>query len=84
MTKYNLPEESKKITFDGSLLKTANLPIEELQTNLQFTIKIKNNLDEEFVCTVKLENIVGDDTIYNGYYMKDYAPDTTLSDFLAL
>ncbi|MCL2341881.1 MAG: hypothetical protein FWC53_02245 [Firmicutes bacterium] len=87
---YNIPEDdnygtsinSKTVLFDGSILKKAGIKIEELKCSLSFTIKIKNYLDEEFTCDVSLNNIAGDDSIYSGYYTKEYTPQSSLYDFV--
>jgi len=89
---YNVPEDdnygtslnARTILFDGSLLKKAGIKIEDLKCNLSFTIKIKNYLDEEFTCDVVLNSIAGDDSIYNGYYTKEYTPQSSLYDFIKL
>jgi hypothetical protein len=63
------------ISFDGSILKIANISLDDLDTTISFSIHIKNNYNEEFVCNVKLDNFFKDDTsenktIYDGYIMK--------------
>jgi len=80
----DMPDNMKTILFDGSILKKADIKIEDLKCTLSFTIKIKNYLDEEFVCDVILNNIAGDSSIYNGYYTKEYTPQSSLYDFRKL
>ena len=45
-------DEGKKVKFDGSLLKDARIPIEEIKCNLKFKINLINNNDEYFSCWI--------------------------------
>jgi len=89
---YNMPEDdnygtslsAKTAVFDGSILKKAGIKIEDLKCNLSFTIKITNYLGEQYTCDIVLNNIVGDDSLYNGYYTKEYTPQSSLYDFVQI
>lgn len=61
-----------KIVFDGSILKNANIDLESISGDISFTIHIRNNLDESFICNVNIENKFEDieNGIYSGYVMK--------------
>lgn len=81
---YGTDVNARTVVFDGSILKKSGIKIEDLKCNLSFTIKITNYSGEEFSCDVVLNNIAGDDSIYNGYYTKEYTPQSSLYDFVKL
>lgn len=60
------------LALNGTILKNAGIKLEDLQTVISFKVHLKNNLNEEFICNVKIENDLGDgvDTIYDGYLLK--------------
>lgn len=67
--------DTGSITFDGSILKSANVDLKEMETSISFTIHLKNNYNEEFMCNVNVDNFLKEDsengkTIYDGYVMK--------------
>ncbi len=74
LTNCELTANSGSISFDGSILRSANIGIENLKTTISFTIHLKNNYNEEFVCNVKIDNDLEseeeNDGIYTGYIMK--------------
>ena len=75
LTNCELTANSGSIAFDGSILRSANIDIDDLKTIITFTIHLKNNYNEEFVCNVKIDNDLeseeqGNDGIYTGYIMK--------------
>ena len=72
VTDYYIRANDEAVSFDGSLLKKANIKLEVLNTQIDFCIHIKNNLDEEFVCNVSIDdNLENDDGgLYTGYIMK--------------
>lgn len=60
------------ITFDGSILKSANVNLKEIEPTIAFTIHITNNYNEKFICNLnfKVELSATDGGIYNGYVMQ--------------
>ena len=60
------------IAFDGSILKGANIDLKSLTTQIVFTVHIKNNYNEEFVCNVTIDNDVNtpEKEIESGYLLK--------------
>ena len=60
------------LALNGSILKNAGINLNDLKTKISFTIHLKNNLNEEFVCKVSIDNDLGDgaNTIYDGFLMK--------------
>lgn len=65
VTHYSLPDNSN-VSFNGSLLRQANVDLSSLATTLSFNINIKNNLNESFIYNIKINLSFGND-IYNGY-----------------
>ncbi len=70
-TNYSVPKNSS-ISYDGRVLKDIDVNLKDITPKISFTIHIKNNLDEEFICnfssTVNLENSEG--SIYSGYFVE--------------
>lgn len=60
------------ISFDGSILKSANIDLEEIGSEIKFTIHIINNLGEDYYCDVKINNELDSEEggIYTGYIMR--------------
>ncbi len=52
---YTITDTSTPITYDGSLLKRCNIPLDSLKCNFSFDIYIINNLDQEFKCTAFID-----------------------------
>lgn len=65
---YTITDTSIPITYDGSLLKKCNVPLDSLNCSFTFDIYVINNLDQEFKCTpyinIPLEN--EEKSIYDG------------------
>ena len=58
------------IKFDGSILKSANIDLKEIEPNISFNIYIKNNLNESFICNVSINvdlSTNANEGIYTGY-----------------
>ena len=66
-----------EILFDGSILRNANVDLEDVHAKISFTIHLRNNLDESFVCNVDIDNSLEDaqNSIYSGYIMKIHDTD---------
>ena len=60
------------VTFDGSILKSVNVPLASLNAKIHFSIHLVNNYNEEYVCNVSLENSLDTENkeIYTGHYVK--------------
>lgn len=54
-TDYTITDTSTPITYDGSLLKRCQVPLESIKTNISFDIYITNNLNQKFKSSVYLE-----------------------------
>lgn len=68
LTNYSVSDNSKTISFNGKVLKEANINLDEIQPTLNFTIHIVNNLGEKFAYNMKLNiDLTG---IYDGYSFK--------------
>ena len=73
---YTIQNMDGSISYDGSLLKTCNVPLNELNCSLSFTIFIENNLGENFKCPVYIDiPLSGSSSIYDGSYTYIYNPD---------
>ena len=72
VTRYAVSEKKNSISFDGSILKNANVDISDINTRISFQIHIKNNKNQEFVCNVVLEDNLDEEKneIYKGYVLK--------------
>lgn len=60
------------VTFDGSILRSVNIPLDSLHAKIQFSIHIINNYNEEYICNVSIENDLNTENkeIYTGHYVK--------------
>lgn len=74
------------ITFDGSVLRSANVNLEDINPSISFTIHLTNNYNEKFSCTVDLDVDLSaeDGGIYNGYIMKVINTDDMKYNFLRI
>lgn len=70
-TDYSV-EKNSTISYDGRVLKDIDINLEDITPRISFTIHLKNNLNEEFICNVafnvNLENEEG--SIYSGYFVE--------------
>lgn len=69
ITNYAASSDSNTISFNGKVLQEAGIDLNDINYSLNFTIHIVNNLNEEFICPVRLKvDLSGDDGgIYKGY-----------------
>ena len=69
ITNYAASSDSNTISFNGKVLQEAGIDLKDINYTLNFTIHIVNNLNEEFICPVRLKvDLSGDDGgIYKGY-----------------
>ena len=69
VTGYAVSSQDTQIKFDGNILQSVGVNLDEIACKLSFDINIKNNLDEEFVCNVGIDMPLKseDRSIYNGY-----------------
>lgn len=72
VTNYSVSDASKSISFNGKVLKEANVNLDDINYILNFTIHIVNNLNQKFAYNMKLDVNLNDDNggIYNGYTYK--------------
>ncbi len=70
-TNYSVPKNSS-ISYDGRVLKDIDINLDNIKPKISFTIHVKNNLNEDFVCNVNcnvnFENSEG--SIYSGYFVE--------------
>ena len=69
ITNYAASSDSNTISFNGKVLQEAGINLNDINYSLNFTIHIVNNLNEEFICPVRLKvDLSGEDGgIYKGY-----------------
>lgn len=70
-TNYSVSKNSS-ISYDGRVLKDIDIDLKDITPQISFTIHIKNNLNEDFICNVKLDiNFENDEgSIYSGYFVE--------------
>lgn len=69
VTNYAVSQDANSVSFNGKVLKEANVNLEDINYTLTFKIHIVNNLNQKFVYNMKLNVDLNDDNggIYNGY-----------------
>ncbi len=70
LTNYSVSDNSKTVSFNGKVLKEANISVDDINYTLNFTIHIVNNLNQKFAYNMKLDVTLGDDIFNNGYSYK--------------
>lgn len=72
LTNYAVSGDTNSISYNGKLLKEANINLDELKYNLNFKIHIVNNLNQKFVYQISIDVDLNDENggIYNGYIYK--------------
>lgn len=72
LTNYSITDNSKTVSFNGKVLKEANINLDDINYTLNFTIHIVNNLNQSFSYDMKLDITLNDENggIYNGYVYK--------------
>lgn len=69
LTNYSVSDNSKTVSFNGKVLKEANINLDDINYTLSFTIHIVNNLNQKFAYNMNLDVNLNDENggIYNGY-----------------
>lgn len=72
LTNYSVSQDANSVSFNGKVLKEANINLEDINYTLTFKIHITNNLNQKFVYNMKLDVNLDDNNggIYNGYVFK--------------
>lgn len=72
LTNYSVSQDSNSISFNGKVLKEANINLDDINYVLSFKIHIVNNLNQKFVYNMNLSVDLNDNNggIYNGYIYK--------------
>ncbi len=74
------------LSLNGTILQKANITLDDLTFNMSFTIHIKNNKGEEFICNVD-RPVLSDETssqLLNGYIATQYSPDKGTAQFIKI
>lgn len=73
-----ISDTSSPLTFDGNLLKRANIPLSSIKTTLHLKLHLTTNMNEQYVCSMNIEipledkeNVEGSTSIYDGYLTKE-------------
>ena len=69
LTNYSVADGSNTISFNGKVLKEANVDLNDINYTVNFKIHITNNLNQKFVYDMSLDVNLDDSNggIYNGY-----------------
>ena len=69
VTNYATSSDANTISFNGKVLQEAGIDLNDINYTLNFTINIVNNLNEKFICPIRLKvDLSGNDGgIYKGY-----------------
>ncbi len=67
LTNYSVSDNSKTVSFNGKVLKEANISLDDINYTLKFTIHIINNLNEHFSYNMSLDVDLGENIFTNGY-----------------
>ena len=69
VTGYAVSAQDTQIKFDGSILQSVGVNLADIACTITFDIHMKNNLDQEFTCSVGVDIPLSSEskTIYNGY-----------------
>ena len=74
MTNYSVSKDSSTVSFNGKVLKEANISLDDINYSLTFKIHIVNNLNQKFVYNMRVDVDLNDNNggIYNGYVYKGH------------
>lgn len=72
LTNYAVSADSNTISFNGKVLKEANVNLDDINYVLSFAIHITNNLNQKFIYNMSVNVDLNDNNggIYNGYSYK--------------
>lgn len=83
---YGVSEDENSVSFDGKILKTAGIGIDDLNCRITFQVHIINYENQEFVCPIAIDNNLDNDKeeIYSGYVLKVQNTDSDEYNFIEL
>ena len=72
LTNYAATQDSNTVSFNGKVLKEANINLDDIGYNLSFRINIVNNLGQKYIYNMSLDVDLNDANggVYNGYIYK--------------
>ena len=75
LTNYSVTDDMKTVSFNGKILKEANISLDDIKPTLNFTIHIVNNSNQKFAYNMKLDIDLNDSNggINNGYVYRGKA-----------
>lgn len=70
---YTVVDTSTALQYNGSLLKTATIPLGSITPTISFDIHIENQLQEQYICNVQFTLPLENETqsIYDGTFRQD-------------
>lgn len=84
ITDGKVTDTTGQLSFDGSILRNANVDLKRLSGKIEFYIHVKNNLGENFICNLVLENDLtrDEESLLNGYSIEIDEPEGQVYNFL--
>lgn len=72
ITNGKVSDTTGHLQFDGTILKSANVNLQELSGKIEFYINLKNNLGEKFICNLVIDNNLEmiKNNLLNGYSLE--------------
>ena len=67
---FSISDTSNTVSFNSRVFKEANVSLEDLNYQLDFTINIVNYLDQKFSCDLNIDIDFDDSFLENGYSFK--------------
>ena len=72
VNKYEVTKDNGLVSFDGRIFNNLDIDLVKLSPKIHFTIHIKNNLDEEFICNMSanLQLETEEGSVKSGYIIQ--------------
>lgn len=69
---YQVTKENGLVSFDGRIFNNINMDLKELSPKISFTIHLKNNLDQNFICNMSanLQLETEEGSVKSGYIIQ--------------
>ena len=75
VTKYSSSDGSNKVYYNAKVLKEADIPLDDINPTIHFTIHIVNNLNHHLSCDIRILKPLDEDFLNTGYsYMVNNLP----------
>lgn len=67
MENYSISENTNTVSYNAKVLKEANIPLDDINNTLNFTIHIVNHKNHKYSCNMSITLPLDDDFYNNGY-----------------